>query len=179
MNSRIEIHDLIDRLSRLHAAGMRADDLNPTQIAALNYLARANRFSRSPSMVADYLATTRGTASQTVKTLVRKGMVEETAVAGDKRALLLSLTDSGRSALRRNEDLIAALESLPDEVTENLHEGLKTLAQSLLSARGGRSFGVCRGCCHHVVEKSGAYCALLKVTLLPEEADQICFEYAA
>ena len=67
--------DLVDRLYRLNAARDWADTLNPTQRMALAYLARANRFSRCPSHVAEYMALTRGTASQTLKALVRKKLI--------------------------------------------------------------------------------------------------------
>lgn len=179
MKTANHIHDLLDRLARLHAAGLRHDDLNPTQVAALSYLARANRFSRSPSLVADYLATTRGTASQTVKALVRKGLVEEAPVSGDKRAITLVLTASGRAAFGRNTEVMAALAMLEKAEAEILQAGLEELAKSLLSARGGRSFGLCRTCRHHQPHAGGANCALLKVALLPEEVNQICFEHAA
>ena len=63
MTPQTEVTLLLDRLARLHAARRRAVMLTDAQCAALDYLARANRFSRSPSVIADYLATTRGTAS--------------------------------------------------------------------------------------------------------------------
>ena len=75
--------DLLDRLARLHLASRRDDALNPAQAAALDYLARANRFSRMPSAVADYLAATRGTVSQTLKALAAKGLIVEQADPAD------------------------------------------------------------------------------------------------
>jgi len=73
--SRHHIRELIERLARVSAADEWADDLNPTQKAALAYLARANQYSRSPSQVAEFLAATRGTVSQTLKALARKGLI--------------------------------------------------------------------------------------------------------
>ncbi|MFC6657468.1 MarR family transcriptional regulator [Roseibium salinum] len=89
------VRDLIDRLSRLIAAEEWNGPLNPSQFAALSYLARANRFSRAPSHVADYLATTRGTASQTLKALARKGLIAETRSQEDKRSIRYDVTDHG------------------------------------------------------------------------------------
>jgi DNA-binding MarR family transcriptional regulator len=87
------ISDLIDRLGRLNAAEEWNGPLNPSQFAALSYLARANRFSRAPSHVADYLATTRGTASQTLKALARKELIAESRLEEDKRSIRYDVTD--------------------------------------------------------------------------------------
>lgn len=179
MDTDTEIHELIDRLSRLHAAGMRNDDLNPTQMAALGYLTRANRFSRTPSLVADFMATTRGTASQTVKALVRKGLIEEAAVKGDKRAVSLQVTPKGQAVARNNDVLLAAIAALPEALAASMAAGLKEVVQGMLQYRGGRSFGICKACRHHIVSGDATRCALLDVELEPEERDQICFEHVA
>jgi hypothetical protein len=76
-----DINDLVERLARLSAADNWAEALNPPQRAALSYLSRANRLSRCPSHVADYMAVTRGTASQTLKSLVRE-KYDQSAVLG-------------------------------------------------------------------------------------------------
>ena len=96
---RTEIRHLLDRLCRLAAAEEWTADLNPSQSAALAYLARANRFSRSPSQVADYLSSTRGTVSQTLKALHRKGYVAEVRSDTDRRSISYDVTRSGLAAL--------------------------------------------------------------------------------
>ena len=63
----------LERLTRLMRAGEHEGGLNPAQWEALRYLARANRFSRTPAALADFLGTTRGTVSQTVIALERTG----------------------------------------------------------------------------------------------------------
>jgi len=63
-----DIDDLVERLARISAADNWAEALNPPQRAALSYLSRANRVLRCPS----HMAVTRGTASQTLKSLERK-----------------------------------------------------------------------------------------------------------
>ena len=82
MTPQTEIMLLLDRIARLHAARRRAVALTDAQCAALEYLAQGNRFSRSPSVIADYLATTRGTASQTLKALAEKGLISEEEAEG-------------------------------------------------------------------------------------------------
>ena len=67
----VRIADLIDRVSRAVQRLQYTGGLNPAQWVALRYIAQANRYSRSPSAVAEYLGTTKGTASQTLKALGR------------------------------------------------------------------------------------------------------------
>jgi DNA-binding MarR family transcriptional regulator len=167
---------LIERLGRLVAAEQWAADLNPSQAAALGYLARANRFSRAPSQVADYLGATRGTVSQTLIALERKGLVAVEASPRDRRSLAYALTDTGRSALAETA-LERVLEAMAD--TKALEAGLRAVLAGLLAARGGRAFGICRACQHYEPKDDSGYCRLLSEPLLPEEAEQICHEQVA
>ncbi len=77
----IEAAQLIERLDRLVRSGESGHGLNPAQWEALRYLARANRFSRNPAALADYLGSTRGTVSQTLIALEQKGHVARTSWA--------------------------------------------------------------------------------------------------
>ena len=169
--------DLLDRLARLHLASRRDDALNPAQAAALDYLARANRFSRMPSAVADYLAATRGTVSQTLKALAAKSLIVEQADPADGRARRYDLTDSGRAlAATLHEPPGLALSA--DETAAAI-AALQTLLTGFLSARGGRSFGLCHSCRHHGARNGAPYCRLLDLPLAGGEPDQICREHEA
>ncbi|MCX2725872.1 MarR family winged helix-turn-helix transcriptional regulator [Roseibium salinum] len=171
------VRDLIDRLSRLIAAEEWNGPLNPSQFAALSYLARANRFSRAPSHVADYLATTRGTASQTLKALARKGLIAETRSQEDKRSIRYDVTDHGIDLLEDPSGLDKVIASLPEDVTSDLASNLKTLVLAMLQQRGGRSFGICSTCRHHDSTGTGGYCRLLEVPLAPADGKKICHEH--
>src|SRR3546814_13923422 len=57
---------LLDRLSRLTRELQFVDGLNPAQWEALRFLATANKYSRSPTALAEYLGATKGTVSQTL-----------------------------------------------------------------------------------------------------------------
>lgn len=175
----LQVQDLIDRISRLAAADDWADDLNPTQMTALTYLARANRFSRSPSQVADFLAVTRGTASQTLKALMRKGLIDETRSEEDRRWLSYSITEAGRAPLARSTAIDDALKHMRSAEISTLVNELENLVRNALQARGKRSFGLCGSCRHHESKTRGGFCTLLKVDLNPEESEQICHEHEA
>lgn len=163
---------LIDRLSRLHAAARRRPGLSDAQLSALDYLDQANAFSRSPSAVADYLDATRGTVSQTLRALARKGLIVAAEDPADRRSLRYDLTAQGRAMLRTGTGLAdhgGALEA-----------ALGALVGRMVAARGGRSFGICRTCRFHQVQADGSHrCALLGVALAPPETGRICREHAA
>ncbi len=172
MTPQTEVMLLLDRLARLHAARRRAVALTDAQCVALEYLARANRFSRSPSVIADYLATTRGTASQTLKALAEKGLIVEVAAEGDRRQRRYALTQQGR-------DLVEGWFATASEAdTVEALQAARTLLRGLVAATGGKTFGLCRDCRHHRVGPGGGRsCGLLKLALALEEAGQLCHEF--
>ncbi|MCX7560697.1 MarR family transcriptional regulator [Sulfitobacter sp. F26204] len=176
MDTRDQIRALITRLARLEAAGGWTQDLNPAQRTALEYLARANRFSRSPSQVADFLGTTRGTASQTLKALMRKGLVREEASGSDKRSISYQVTDAGLVQLNAPSLLGRSLEELPGDTLPDLAETLRSLLATAADLHGARPFGVCKECQHFRSRKHGGHCALLQLSLLQHETGQICHE---
>ncbi len=178
MSTPNHIRELITRLARLGASETWGDDLNPAQMAALGYLSRANRFSRSPSHVADYLGTTRGTMSQTLKALVRKGYVAEQRSATDKRSISYGLTDDGRAFVAKSDAFDNAIAALPAIEKAQLDGALSSVLMALIAENGGKVFGVCATCRHHKRVNAGLYCELLGVPLTPVDATHICQEYA-
>lgn len=179
MNTSDQIHALINRLARLDAAETWEVDLNPAQIAALDYLSRANRFSRAPSHVAEYLGTTRGTISQTLKALDRKGYVSERRSETDKRSIAYDPTYAGAALAARDRALIGTIKQMPAQEKDKLLEGLSAILSAQLAVKGGRAFDICKTCAHHRKTKDGAFCALLSVALEPAETMQICHEQVA
>ena len=174
------LRELIDRLARVLASDGWSDGLNPVQHTTLSYLAQANRFSRAPSQVADYLLVTRGTASQTLRNLAAKGLVVERQSKADKRSISYELTDAGRTRAAQEGDLDLALTGLSEDRRAALTDGLSDLLRQTLDARQGRSFGMCRTCRHHCPQPAPgamAHCALLDVPLSPEDAGLICHEH--
>ncbi|GAA0775229.1 MarR family transcriptional regulator [Roseibium denhamense] len=171
------ISELVDRLCRLNAADEWNGPLNPSQLAALNYLSKANRFSRAPSHVADYLATTRGTASQTLKALARKQLIGETRAENDRRSIRYDVTAEGQALLTTPPPLSPAIDGLTEDTATALADALSALVTSALQKRGGRSFGVCKTCRHHRNSGPEGFCALLEIPLRPPETEQICHEH--
>lgn len=176
MNLNQQILALLNRLARLDASQGWAGDLNPTQCAAAAYLARANRFSRSPSHVAEYLGTTRGTMSQTLKALEKKGYIIPAEESLDKRSISYQLTDTGREKVSPSSLMTDAIEAMPLRRRESLATDLQDVLHNAIECNGNKPFGVCHQCRHYLPTATGGFCELLSLPLTPEESEQICHE---
>ena len=179
MNNHLRIRELINRLARLDTAQAWQGDLNPTQSAVLDYLSRANRFSRSPSHVADYLGTTRGTISQSLKSLCQKGYVIERRSEADKRTISFELSAKGSEAADTPNVMATQVAKMDGISSAVLIAGLEALLLPLLKKRGGKPFGICNECNHFVSRQNGGYCELLSENLSQTDATQICHEQAS
>ena len=176
-----DIPVLLERLSRILQNEAHAGGLKPTQWEALRYLSRANRFSRSPSAVTAYLGVTKGTVSQTLNALVRKGLVRKEADPGDRRNLTIEVTPAGRELLARDpvEALLTSAAKLGAAERRTLSDGLEALLGEALRRRGGRPFGLCRSCRFFQKRAKGGTphrCGLLGVPLTGEDSRRICIE---
>lgn len=179
----LEAAHLIDRLERLARSGEQTAGLNPAQWEALRYLARANRFSRTPAALADYLASTRGTVSQTLIALEQKGFVAREQSDKDKRSVDLSLTARG-GAMLKNDPLLALARDIDGAAGRRARDLVASLGATLRNAiarNDGRAFGVCLTCRHFradVRPESGSphHCALLDEPLSAADSGAICVE---
>jgi len=159
--------------------------LTPAQWAALRYLSRANRFSRTVSAFADFHATTRGTASQTVQRLVDRGFVQKSPSAVDGRSIRLDLAKKGRDTLEDDplSDLVAAFRSLQPAVRARFVRTLQDLVARLGQVRGGRSFGTCPACLHFdcdgrcTGDSAECWCNLFEQPLDVAETDELCVNF--
>jgi len=117
MNGRANA-ELVFHLGRIASGEGLAERLTAAQWAALRYFAQANRFSQTPSAFAAFHATTRGTASQTIKSLETQGYLTRIRSEGDRRSVRLVLTEKARGILANDpfESLVRAADSLPPPV---------------------------------------------------------------
>ena len=177
----IEAAHLIDRLERLARSG--DGGLNPAQWEALRFLGRANRFSRTPAALADYLVSTRGTVSQTLIALEQKGYVERRPSVRDGRSIDVFLTREGLGALRE-DPLIALAQDIEQAAGKDIALLANTLREALKKAiqrNDGKAFGVCHTCRHFQRNALGTHskphrCALLDEPLSQTDSMAICAE---
>lgn len=171
------------RLARGEGAG-GGDDLTPAQWTALRFFARANRFSRTPSAFASYHATTRGTASQTVRSLVEAGYLERRRSRTDGRSVDIAPTDAGDAALARDPLFLLAdtIAALPAERQRRLAADAGEIAGGLAARQGARAFGVCAECRHLAETAEGGACPyrcrLADAGLEARELGLICIDFA-
>ncbi len=189
MSKRIEmstraIAELVVQLGRIAHGSGYTGGLTPAQWSALRYLSRANRFSRTVSAFAEFHATTRGTASQTVKGLVARGYLSRIRSRRDGRSARLEVTDSARAILARDpsEALVRAAGALPASARSHLATGLERLLGHLVQGRRKRPFGVCTSCAHLGAERCWRgqprlECAFFGELLEETELDQICINF--
>src|SRR6187549_3244622 len=91
-----ETAELLLQVGRLVQAEGYDGELSPAQWMALRFFARANPFSRTPSAFAEFQATTRGTATQTVKALEAGGYSVRQQSEADGRSVSLRLSNKGK-----------------------------------------------------------------------------------
>ncbi|MCS7235105.1 MAG: MarR family winged helix-turn-helix transcriptional regulator [Armatimonadota bacterium] len=114
--------------------GALARGLTPTQAQILSYLRFRGREGARVSEVAEALAVTPATASESTDALVRKGLVRKVRAAEDGRARQVVLTAAGRREARRlagwPDFLLQAVRSLPaGEQAALLRVLLKTIRE--------------------------------------------------
>jgi DNA-binding MarR family transcriptional regulator len=179
------IAELIYQLGRFAQGEGFVAGLTPAQWTALRYFARANRFSRTVSAFADFHATTRGTASQTVKSLVRHGYLTRTRSSKDGRSASLNVTAKGHGALADDpfDSLVRAVGDVSPGGRRHLATGLERVLGQVASERGKRPFGSCSACQHLEGEGSGSQgqalysCSLMAESLSKQELGEICVNF--
>jgi DNA-binding MarR family transcriptional regulator len=176
-----EIAEMLVHLGRAARGEDASARLTPAQWTGLRFFARANRASRTPSAFASFHATTRGTASQTVKSLEQKGLLTRTRSEEDRRSVRFELTRQGRMMLRADplRHLAHAIERLPADERAALASALPALASDLATMRGASAFGTCGDCRHYAERNGGGYCACVAAELAPSEIGQLCANFAA
>lgn len=182
----LEAAYLVGRLERLARGGVAVEGLNPAQWEALRYLVRANRFSRTPAALADYVGSTRGTISQTLIALEQKGLAVRSASARDGRSVELALTRRGEAVLKQDPLLRLAKDIVTgtDDDPAKLVSMLQAVLASTIARNDGRAFGVCHSCRHfHRNARPGAssphHCGLLDEPLSDADSNDICQEQEA
>ena len=179
------VAELLAQLARVsHGEGL-VGELTPAQWTALRYFSRANRFSRTVSAFAEFHATTRGTASQTVKSLVSRSYLTRKRSERDGRSSSLDLTDEGQVILGEDpfEVLVRAAGNLSSTKNLSLRRMLERMLGQVVQERGRCLFGMCTACTYlrrngDSTEGEPFYeCGLVGETLESAKIDQLCVNF--
>jgi DNA-binding MarR family transcriptional regulator len=185
MNSRA-IAELVFHLGRIASGEGLVEGLTAAQWAVLRYFSQANRFSRTPSAFAAFHATTRGTASQTIKSLITQGYLTRIRSEHDKRSVRLALTEKANGILANDplESLVRAADSLPRSAQDKFSHALAQMLGQVSQERGRPAFGTCTSCQHlesDVCSKDGNtpyLCGFTSEPLLVEELAGVCINFS-
>ena len=178
------LYQLLERISNLLRAEQRLVGhelgLQEVHLQVLLYLSRCNRYSNTPLGVTDYLNATKGTISQSLKVLEKKGYIVKEADAKDRRVVHLILTTQGQKLLKQVVPpslFTNAVKELSDQQLKSLATQLSLLLGKLQKANRARSFGVCHTCRFFLQEEDGFRCGLTQEALSHNDSLRICREH--
>jgi len=173
------IAELLVHLGRLARCETGAARLTPAQWACLRFFARANDSTRTPSGFAAFQATTRGTASQVIKSLKARGLLARRRSDQDRRSVRFDLTDSGAMMLEQDPlgDLVEVIGALDAPEQARFRASLTRISAALALQRDMPAFGSCRDCGHFSDTGVGAHCACMAADLDRGEIDKLCASY--
>lgn len=176
-----ETAELLVYLGRAARGTDAGSDLTAAQWTAMRFFARANHLSRTPSAFASFHATTRGTASQIIKSLMLRGYLVRHEAVDDRRSVRLDLTSSGKSIMRHDplRDLTEAIDKLEGRLRTALRQALPALAGELAKIRETVAFGTCGDCRHFSCSGAVSYCACVAAELAPADLGRLCVNFAA
>lgn len=182
--SLFSLFEHIERLGTLSRAGMRRAGapygLQPVHLQALLYLHQANRYSNTPQALVEYLGLTKGTVSQSLLLLVRRGLIERYADQADKRLVRLSLSEEGEKLLKEMRlapEWRQAARQISDARLKTTSAALRELLYGVQERSEIPTFGVCRSCARCRREGQRYRCDLTGERLSLADLRKICREH--
>ena len=171
----------LERLARLMRSASQTHGLNAAQWEALRYVSRANSFSNSPSALTRYLGATKGTTSQTLLSLIKKGAIAKVTRNDDGRSVVLELTEAGQKILEGDPllSLDKAIADLGDKTSKRFAKGLGELLRAEVDRQGEPGFGNCNNCVHASKNQAEVRCGALNIDVRAGDAEKLCLYHKA
>ena len=176
-----EIAELLVHIGRSARGEDLASPLTAAQWTCLRFFSRANRVSRTPSAFANFQATTRGTASQTIKTLEEKRLLARFRSDRDGRSVRIEITEQGHRTLNADPlaDLMSAIVVIEPKARATFLATLSYLSETLAGLRDAQAFGTCEDCMHYTSSDGGGYCACVAAELAPDDFGKLCVNFGS
>lgn len=177
---------LIERIGNLLRSQERASGselgLQSVHVQMLGYLSQCNRYSNTPVGVTEFIGTTKGTTSQSINVLEKKGFITKHPDKNDGRVVHLDLTDKGKKFVESEippAEFCNTLENFNTKDTELLSQLLTRLLIQLQNQNNAKVFGVCHSCMHFRKYALGDLhqCGLTKEPLSENDSYLICREH--
>lgn len=153
---------------------------------ALRFLARANRFSRTPSALAQFVGVTRATASQMVKDLEGKSYLERRRSPQDKRSVTLAVTLQGERILAGDpiKPLVNAIFAL-EIGANNFRDILRQILDRLDTTQRSHHADTCKDCIFLAKQapelpantQAEFTCRSFRAAITKGEIDLLCFNF--
>ncbi|WP_027535946.1 MarR family winged helix-turn-helix transcriptional regulator [Bradyrhizobium sp. WSM3983] len=187
MNLAREAIELLGQVARILWFEGTKHGMRDREWMALRFLFRANRFSRTPSALASYVGTTRGTASFIIGELERLGYVERKRSAKDKRSVMLSVTQQGKKFLARDpvNGLVEAIAVLDDDSNIRFRDTLRHVLDQADAAEQRHHTDVCKRCIFLREDRTSSEnkttveftCRLFRAPIAEAEIDLLCTSF--
>ena len=182
-----EAIELLGQMARILWFEGTKHGLRDREWMALRFLSRANRFSRTPSALASYVGTTRGTASFIIGELERLGYLERKRSATDKRSVTLSVTQQGKKFLVRDpiSVLLEPIAVLDDEAKIRFRDTLRHVLDQADAAEQRHHTDVCKRCIFLREDRTTGdgkttvefSCRLFRSPIAEAEVDLLCTSF--
>lgn len=177
----------LDRLARARRLQRQSDatlhGVTPLQLDLLTILAEGPPPEPTVGLLATEVAVTQPTATDSLQALVSKGLVERRRDPTDRRRSWIELTAAGQELVgdlsRTDDDLTAAVASLPQPVQEATLEALLTLIARLVETGAIQTARTCLTCRYHQHDGRMHHCTLLGIDLPPADLRVNCPEHHA
>lgn len=183
------ILDAIARIAAVLRSGTwqfaTAEGLNPTQIDILEML-RSHKAGVRLSWIAEQLGVSTASASDSVSSLVQKGLLEKTRAVDDGRAVALRLTDQGLATAGKITGATgfasAAIAQMSPEAQETIFTNLLNLIGKLQQSDQFPEIRACVTCAHfranhHADAIAPHHCSLVNAPLRKEQLRLDCPEH--
>ncbi|WP_234680235.1 MarR family winged helix-turn-helix transcriptional regulator [Bradyrhizobium monzae] len=187
MNLAREAIELLGQVARILWFEGTKHGMRDREWMALRFLSRANWFSRTPSALASYVGTTRGTASFIIGELERLGYVERKRSAKDKRSVMLSVTQQGKKFLARDpvNGLVEAIAVLDDDSKIRFRDTLRHVLDQADAAEQRHHTDVCKRCIFLREDRTSSEnkatveftCRLFRAPIAEAEVDLLCTSF--
>ncbi|MBR0726577.1 MarR family transcriptional regulator [Bradyrhizobium manausense] len=187
MNLAREAIELMGQVARILWFEGTKHGMRDREWMALRFLSRANRFSTTPSALASYVGTTRGTASFIIGELERLGYVERKRSAKDKRSVMLSVTQQGKKFLARDpvNGLVDAIAVLDDDSKIRFRDTLRHVLDQADAAEQRHHTDVCKRCIFLREDRTASEnkttveftCRLFRAPIAEAEIDLLCTSF--
>lgn len=172
---------LVERISSLLKAEERKKyavlGLQPIHGEILEYLAICNSYSDTLMAVAEYLHLTKGTVSQSIQVLQRKGYLEKEIDQEDRRVTHLKLLPLGEKIIEP-VDYFKPVDDTPDMTEASvLMAALEKTLSFLQKDNNLRTFGNCTTCKYFSEEEAHYLCNASDHIIYSTEIDKVCKEH--